>query len=250
MKKIAIVASGLLWATGIFADGVSSQEIVGYQTSKTREFYSLQAASFEGMTGEYSIQQIVPTAQDGVATGGGVFDMQTLNDAGGADEVFVYLTMADDSVKKDGWYNEDMETFATKTFKKGDAFMVNNTTGAGAGLTFSGKVSLGEVVVDLPEFYSIKGNFHPVPISIQDLVPVAPKGTSLGGGVFDMQTLNDAGGAEEVFVYLTMEDDGVKKDGWYNEDMETFATRTFDPAEGFMLNNTTGASAQLKCLTK
>ena len=211
----------------------------------------MQAASFEGMTGEYSIQQIVPTTQDGSATGGGVFDMQTLNDAGGADEVFVYLTMADDSVKKDGWYNEDMETFATKTFKKGDAFMVNNTTGAGAGLTFSGKVSLDEVVVDLPEFYSIKGNFRPVPISIQDLVPVAPKGTSLGGGVFDMQTLNDAGGAEEIYYYMTAADDeGITKDGWYNEDGMTFATKTFDPAEGFMLSNSTGASAQLKYLAK
>jgi len=250
MKKIAIVASGLLWATGIFADGVSSQEIVGYQTSKTREFYSLQAASFEGMTGEYSIQQIVPTTQDGSATGGGVFDMQTLDDAGGADEIYVYLTVAEDNAKKDGWYNEDGETFATKTFKKGDAFMVNNSTGAEAGLTFSGKVSLGEVVVDLPEFYSIKGNFRPVPISIQDLVPVVPEGMSLGGGVFDMQTLDDAGGAKEIFVYLTMADDGVKKDGWYNEDGETFATKTFAPAEGFMLNNSTGASAQLKYLAK
>ena len=210
----------------------------------------MQAASFEGMTGEYSIQQIVPTTQDGSATGGGVFDMQTLDDAGGADEIYVYLTVAEDNAKKDGWYNEDGETFATKTFKKGDAFMVNNSTGAEAGLTFSGKVSLGEVVVDLPEFYSIKGNFRPVPISIQDLVPVVPEGMSLGGGVFDMQTLDDAGGAKEIFVYLTMADDGVKKDGWYNEDGETFATKTFAPAEGFMLNNSTGASAQLKYLAK
>ena len=202
------------------------------------------------MTGEYSIQQIVPTTQDGSATGGGVFDMQTLDDAGGADEIYVYLTVAEDNAKKDGWYNEDGETFATKTFKKGDAFMVNNSTGAEAGLTFSGKVSLGEVVVDLPEFYSIKGNFRPVPISIQDLVPVVPEGMSLGGGVFDMQTLDDAGGAKEIFVYLTMADDGVKKDGWYNEDGETFATKTFAPAEGFMLNNSTGASAQLKYLAK
>ena len=31
MKKIAIVASGLLWATGVFADGISS-DIVGYTT--------------------------------------------------------------------------------------------------------------------------------------------------------------------------------------------------------------------------
>ena len=200
------------------------------------------------MTGEYSIQQIIPSTQNGSATGGGVFDMQTLNEFGGVEDVYYYMT-EEDGVDKDGWYNEDGQTFATKSFKKGEAFMIGNSTGATAGLTYAGKVALGEIVVKLPESYSIKGNLRPVSISIQDLVPIVPAGTEAGGGVFDMQTLNEFGGVEDVYYYMT-EEDGVDKDGWYNEDGQTFATKDFNPAEGFMLGNSTGASAQLKYLAK
>ncbi|MBR2881535.1 MAG: hypothetical protein IKB96_04130, partial [Prevotella sp.] len=61
-------------------------------------------------------------------------------------------------------------------------------------------------------------------MDIQSIQPIAPEGYSLGGGVFDLQTLDDSGAMSEQFLYLTKVDDGVAKDGWYNDDGETMST--------------------------
>lgn len=172
--------------------------------------------------------------------------MQTLKDDGSCDEAFVYLT-TDDGVEVEGWYEEDMETFATKKFNRGEGYMINNTTGGDAGVQVAGQVNLAKTVLPLREFYSLVGNIRPLAISIQDIKPVADE---IGGGVFDIQTLKDDGSCDEAFVYLTT-DDGVEVEGWYEEDMETFATKSFDPSEGIMINNTTGgdAAVEIKAIT-
>ena len=208
----------------------------------------MQTASFGGTGGAstYSIQNIIPSAPEGASVAGGVFDLQTLDDAGGMAEQYVYLVAgSDEGIEKDGWYEQDMETYAAKTFEKGEAFMINNSTGSDANMTFSGEAILTDVVVELPEFYSIKGNLCSTSISIQDLVPITTG--EKAGGVFDLQTLDDAGGMAEQYVYLVAgSDEGIEKDGWYEQDMETYASRIFAPAEGFMINNSTGAKAQMK----
>ena len=235
--------------TAFSADSIESTTVVGYQIQTVGEAYSLQVASFQGIgVSTYNIQDLKPSAPEGTALGGGVFDLQTLDETGGMSEQFYYMTVADDyGITKDGWYNDDGETFSTKTFERGEGFMFNNSTGASAGLTFSGAVYTNEVTVVAPEAYSLMGNIRPMNLSIQDLVPVAPGGTAVGGGVFDLQTLDEAGGMAEQFYYMTAADDyGITKDGWYNDDGETLSTKVFSPAEGFMFNNSTGASAGLK----
>ena len=219
--------------------------MVGYQKSDAPQAYSLFVPSFEGIgTTTYSIQDLKPIVPDGGTLSGAVFDLQTLDEFGGMSEQFVYMT-TEDGVAKDGWYNDDMETFASKTFSRAEGFMFNNSTGDDAGLLFAGEVNTNEVTVVAEQAYSLKGNLRPYSVSIQNLVPVVPKGGSVSGAVFDLQTLDEFGGMSEQFVYMTTED-GVDKDGWYNDDMETFATKVFEPSEGFMLNNSTGAEASLK----
>ena len=212
-----------------------------------REYYTLKVASFDQVGGAgMDLQSIMPIAPEGYSLGGGVFDLQTLDDSGAMSEQFLYLTKADDGVAKDGWYNDDGETISTKVFKCGEGFMYNNSIGAEASLQFSGQVNLAEVTIQTPEYYSLIGNVRPTTMSIQNMLPIPPEGYSLGGGVFDLQTLDDSGAMDEQFLYLTKADDGVANDGWYNDDGETFATKVFDPAEGFMYNNSVGAEASLK----
>ena len=227
--------------------GIESANIVGYQQTGIREAYSLKVASFDqvGVDG-LSIQCLIPIAEEGLAIGGGVFDLQTLDDVGAMSEQFYYMTKADDGVPQDGWYNDDGETLATKVFKRGEGFMYNNSIGAAASLQISGQVNKSEVLVEACESYSLIGNIRPCKISIQDMLPVAEEGLAIGGGVFDLQTLDDVGAMEQQFYYMTKADDGMPKDGWYNDDGETFATKEFEPAEGFMFNNSTGAKAGLK----
>ena len=221
--------------------------VVGYAIATTTPNYSVQIAQFEtiGVDG-FSIQMIKP---QGDSMGGGMFDMQVLDEGGSAIEVYYYMTMADDDVAEDGWYDEDMETFATRVFKRGEAYMINNCTGDDAQVQTAGQVNLAEVEVAFPQNYYCQGNFRPVDISIQDVVPLNPEG-STGGGMFDMQVLDEGGSAIEVYYYMTKDDDDVAEDGWYDEDMETFATRVFKPGEGFMLNNCTGADTTVKYLAK
>ena len=223
---------------------VESANVVGVINATAEEAYSLQVASFDDIgTDTYSIQNIIPKAPDGVEIGGGAFDLQTLDYAGGMEEQFVYLT-TDDGVPQNGWYEEDMETFATKVFAKGEGFMFNNSCGETAGICFAGQVSTNAVNVDATEAYSVQGNIRPYEISIQDLIPAPGAGVEIGGGAFDLQTLDYAGGMLEQFVYLTT-DDGVPQNGWYEEDMETFATKTFAPSEGYLFNNSCGEDAEI-----
>lgn len=194
-----------------------------------------------------NIQDLKPIADEGVAIGGGCFDLQTLDDGGAMSEQFYYMTKDDDGVSQDGWYNDDGETLATKVFKRGEGFMYNNSVGAEARLMFAGQVALGEVTIPVCEYYSLIGNIRAVKISIQDLVPVAnDPSVAIGGGCFDLQTLDDGGAMDQQFYYMTKDDDGMLQDGWYNDDGETLATKEFEPAEGFMYNNSIGATASLK----
>lgn len=116
---------------------VDSANTVGYYSATAEEAYSLQVASFDDI-GEstYSIQNIKPQAGEGVALGGGAFDLQTLDEFGGMLEQFVYLTVDDDDMPQDGWYEDDMETYATKTFTPSEGFMFNNSCGENAEIAY------------------------------------------------------------------------------------------------------------------
>ena len=256
MKKLMIAASAALCATVGFSD-VTSANIVGYQNQATREYYSIQVPNFDTVGSEgLSIQAIVPQApEEGMGVGGSCFDIQTLDEDGcGGEEVFYYMTVADDyGCKKDGWYEEDGETFATREFDRAEGFIINNSIGAETGVQYAGQVNLAETDVPVREAYSIQGNLRPVAISIQDITPISPEeGMGVGGSCFDIQTLDEDGcGGEEVFYYMTVADDyGCKKDGWYEEDGETFATREFAPGEGFIINNSIGAEATIRYAAK
>ena len=198
----------------------------------------------------------MPQSPDGEApTGGGCFDIQTLDEDGcGGEEVFFYMTVADDyGCPKDGWYNDDAETFATRVFDRAEGFIINNSVGAETGVQYAGQVNLAETDIPVREYYSIQGNFRPVVISIQDITPISPdEEIGVGGGCFDIQTLDEDGcGGEEVFFYMTVADDyGCPKDGWYNDDAETFATREFVAGEGFIINNSIGAEATIRYAAK
>ena len=73
-------------------------------------------------------------------------------------------------------------------------------------------------------------------VNIQDIVPVVGEGEELYSGGFVIMALTDGGETAESFTYTLAADasDGIAKDGWF-DDLGNRATKTYLPAEGFVL---------------
>ena len=83
-------------------------------------------------------------------------------------------------------------------------------------------------------------------MDIQNIKPVPPDGEDLASGDFTMQIYGDTGIIQASYMYVLGEDiDDGYPDGWYEEDMETLVTKTFDVGEAFnMYMAVEGASLQ------
>ena len=242
MKKAMF---GLACAAAMVACAdITSSNIVGYTNKDAGADFSLVVPMFKECAGsEFDIQKLVPQGEN--ALGDGNINLQTFTTDANADEMFYYLTTEGAGAEQDGWYEEDLTTFATKKFAPGEGFMFCGGNGA-VKLMFSGEVDLSDVVVDVPADFSLLGNIRPMDCSIQSVIPQGEN--AVGDGNINIQTFTSDANADEMFYYLTTEDAGAEKNGWYEEDLTTFATKTFVPGEGFMFCGGNGA-CQLKFAT-
>ena len=230
MKKIAIVASGLLWATGVFADGVSSQEIVGYQTYKLNSGYGMTTSTF-APTGEsgISLQSLIPA---GAGVGGyGDVVIQRMNDSGEWSGEFAWWTKENlGGDASDGWYDTEMNRANEEIGYKEGLFA---QAGEDVSLVYSGMVAQGTIETALPNGYSMTGNARPKELSIQEIIP---QGTGVGGyGDIVIQTMNAEGSWDGEFAWWTKENlGGSAQDGWYDTEMNR-ADATIRPGEGFFV---------------
>ena len=96
--------------------------------------------------------------------------------------------------------------------------------------------------VQLPTFEDVGAEG----MDIQNIQPVAPEGEEVASGDFTMQIYGDTGVIQASYMYVLGEDiDDGYPDGWYEEDMETLVTKTFDIGEAFnMYMSIDGASLQ------
>lgn len=132
----------------------------------------------------------------------------------------------------DGWYEEDWETLAVKTFDVGEAF---NVYAAKPGnLQYAGQVLAVQTAVPVRKNLSAQGNFRPVSVDIQTIIPAVEEGETLESGDFVIQFYDQYGVIEGGYMYVLGEDiDDGYADGWYEEDWETPAVKTFEAGEGF-----------------
>jgi len=215
-----------LWATGIFADGVSSQEIVGYQTKTTVKGFNFITPTFENTAGsEISVQDI---QLDAATATSWTDEIQVLDEGGATIETYVYATAEESGLEKDGWLNGESQ-LAPSTLKKGQSVIVN--TENPTSLTFSGVVGSSATKVQAVAGFNFVGNNSPVSIDIQSI----RLDENASSWQDEIQVLDEGGATIEIYVYATAEESGLERDGWLNGESQ-LADRVFKPGDGFLVN--------------
>ena len=169
MKKLMMMAASLTWATGVFADGVSSADVVGYASNNLRN----------GCTG------LVPQFA-GVASADGSFDLQTitcsdnssdsvlfsvLNDIGIGGDIYLWVNWYDpdeDGETESCWVDGNYEKVTDYTLQPGEALWVQADS-TDQLFQSAGRVNTSDVSVQLRFGSTLTGNPLPVTLDLQDI---------------------------------------------------------------------------------
>ena len=241
MKKIAIVASGLLWATGIFADGVSSQEIVGYQTIPLKAGFNMITPTFtDAGTNDatYDIQNIKISDESGIY-GGGAEQIQIIGEDGNVKATYTWWG-ADTTGNVAAWCDDTL-TPATISLKQGDAFLLY-TEGVGS-VTVSGAVAEGGTyTIALRSGFNGIGNASPVVTDIQQ-IKLSDKSETYGGGAEQIQVVGEDGNVSATYTWWGSDTTGDVA-AWCDDTL-TPVTVPIEPGMGFLLYTESKGSAEI-----
>ena len=234
----------------VVCQALESANTVGYSQTDYRKKYTLVVPEFDkvGAAG-LDIQTIKPVNIDMDDYGEGDINIQTFTDSATASQKFYWYDENVSETGLSGWHNATGDMLATNTFTKGEGFMLYMPVAGGA-LNVSGEVSLDEVTIPCRKKYTLMGNIRPVSVSIQDIVPANVDMDDYGEGDINIQTFTDSATASQKFYWYdeTVSETGTS--GWHNATGDELATKTFAPAEGFMLYMpTTGGSLKYKVVT-
>ena len=248
MKKLMISTAALCAAVGVNA--LESANTVGYSQTDYRKKYTLVVPEFDkvGAAG-LDVQTIKPVNIDMDDYGEGDINIQTFTDLAEMSQKFYWFDANVSETGVSGWHNAAGDTLATKTFTKGEGFMLYMPAAGGA-LNVSGEVNLDEVTIPCRKKYTLMGNIRPVSVSIQDIVPLDVDMDDYGEGDINIQTFTDLAEMSQKFYWFDENVSETGKSGWHNAAGDTLSTKTFAPAEGFMLYMpTTGGSLKYKAVT-
>ena len=245
MKKLMFAAASI---AALATMAIESANTVGYQLQDYRESFQLGVPTFNlvGGTG-MSVQNLIPSGAN--AGGSGSITIQTLNPQNQRVKIFYWLTDDDFGTDDgdDGWFEDRNSTgtdnLSDYVFAPGEGFLLFSGDGE-IKLTVSGEVKY-PTSVPCGESFSIKGNFLPIPLEIQDMTPA---GENAGGsGSITIQTLNAQNQRVKTFYWLTDDDFGTDDgdDGWFEDRNATgtddLSDYTFTPGEAFLLFSGDGA---------
>ena len=233
MKKIAIVASGLLWATGIFADGVSSQEIVGYQTIPLKAGFNMITPTFTDAgtkDATYDIQNIKISDENGTY-GWGAEQIQIVDENGNVSATYTWMSPDASGYEKAAWC-DDSATPVARKLKQGLAFLLY-TESAGVA-TVSGAVASGEkFATTLSTGFNGIGNASPVDVDIQKII-ISDKDGTYGWGAEQIQIVDVNGNVSATYTWMSPDASGYEKAAWC-DDSATPVKESIKAGSGFLL---------------
>ena len=187
--------------------------MVGYQAVNVPSGFSMRAATFEAINGDYKISEI--KVSDDIQGGGSDY-VQKINADGTWGDVYFYLTMNGTGYVEDGWYKDDFggtPVTDKDVLRKGEAVIV--TSASQFAFTFSGQIPASTSTIAIPTGFSMVGNPTPAAVKIGSIVVSE---AVHGGGSDYAQKINADGTWGDVYFYLTMNGTGYVEDGWYKDD--------------------------------
>ena len=199
--------------------------IVGYQQKETVTGFNFVIPTFTAVDGgAVHIQDIKIANASSWAD-----NIQVLDEGGAGIAMYVYATAEESGYEADGWLSEDGTELADVTFAPGQSILID--TADTATLTFAGKVSTDDTVVETVQGFNFVGNNTPVPVNIQDITI-----TGATSWADNIQILDEGGAGIAMYVYATAEESGYETDGWLSEDGTELADVTLEAGQGILID--------------
>jgi len=198
---------------------------VGYQQKDTVTGFNFVIPSFANVSGgSINIQDIKITGATDWSD-----NIQILDEGGATVALYVYATAAESGYEADGWLTEDASGLADVTLAPGQSILID--TADTATVTFSGKVSTEDTVVETVSGFNFVGNNTPVSVNIQDITVEGATNWS-----DNIQILDEGGATIALYVYATAEESGYEADGWLTEDASGLADINLEAGQGILID--------------
>ena len=198
---------------------------MGYQQKDTVTGFNFVIPSFANVSGgSINIQDIKITGATDWSD-----NIQILDEGGATVALYVYATAAESGYEADGWLTEDASGLADVTLAPGQSILID--TADTATVTFSGKVSTEDTVVETVSGFNFVGNNTPVSVNIQDITVEGATNWS-----DNIQILDEGGATIALYVYATAEESGYEADGWLTEDASGLADINLEAGQGILID--------------
>lgn len=199
--------------------------VVGYQQKDTVTGFNFVIPTFTAVDGGViNIQDIkIANATDWAD------NIQILDEGGATAALYVYATAEESGYEADGWLTEDASGLADVTLSPGQSILID--TADSATVTFAGKVSTDDTVVETVTGFNFVGNNTPVSVDIQDITIQGATDWS-----DNIQILDEGGATVSLYVYATAEESGYEADGWLTEDASGLASVTLEAGQGILID--------------
>ena len=221
-KKMMTVAGALICASAMA--GVESS-VVGYQQKDTVTGFNFVIPTFANVGGgSINIQDIKITGATDWAD-----NIQILDEGGATIAAYVYASAAESGYEADGWLSEDFTSLADVTLEAGQGILID--TADTAVITFSGKVSTKDTVVETVTGFNFVGNNTPVSLDIQDITI-----TGATDWADNIQILDEGGATIAAYVYASAAESGYEADGWLSEDFTSLAELNLEAGQGILID--------------
>ena len=164
--------------------------------------------------------------------------IQVLDEGGATSALYFYATADESGFEADGWISEDGGSLADVTFAPGQSILID--TADSATVTFAGKVSTEDTVVETVPGFNFIGNNSPVAVNIQDIT--IEGATDWNDSI---QILDEGGATSALYFYATAEESGFEADGWISEDGGSLADVDFEPGQGILIDTADTATVTI-----
>ena len=218
MKKLMMMAASLTWATGVFADGVSSADVVGYASNNLRFGCIGLVPQFAGVAsadGSFDLQTITCSANSSDSV---LFSV--LNNTGLAGDIYLWIDYYENPETgelESCWVNDEFEKVTDYTLKPGEALWVQADS-TDQLFQSAGRVNTSDVTVQLRFGCTLTGNPFPVTLDLQDITCSENSSDSV---LFSI--LNNTGLGGDIYLWIDYYENpqtGETESCWVNDEFE------------------------------
>ena len=240
MKKLMTIAAAALCAS-VFADGITSANVVGYDQFGLRGNGAAigAGASFVNVDGsDLTLGDITVTGydtKDGYAEG--QVQAKQLDGYGRGGTTYYWCDFVEEETAYKGWYDNDMNEYNDLKLAPGEGLWIYSPS-TDFKIQSSGAVPASAISVTLRGNGAAKMVANPMPTTLT-LAQVSVEGYDANDGYAEGQVqakkLDGYGRGGTTYYFCDFEEEGITYFGWYDNDMNDYNDVEVTPGEGLWI---------------